>query len=56
MNLGLVMKFYRVFKQVSLRELASEIGISAATLSRIENGKFVPDLVTFKKILDWLLR
>lgn len=36
-----------------VREVAQEIGISPATLSRIENGH-VPDLQTFKRICDWL--
>jgi len=36
-----------------LREAAKEIGISTATLSRVERGK-VPDLRTFKRICDWL--
>lgn len=36
-----------------IREVAQEIGISAATLSRIETGK-QPDLDTFTKICRWL--
>lgn len=36
-----------------VRETAKEIGVSAATLSRIENGK-QPDLATFPKICGWL--
>ncbi|SRR2546427_10835905 len=36
-----------------IREIAKEIGISPATLSRIERGK-VPDLETFSKICRWL--
>ena len=36
-----------------IREVAQEIGISPATLSRIERGK-VPDLETFRKICAWL--
>lgn len=36
-----------------VRELAAEIGISPATLSRVEGGK-LPDLVTFRKICAWL--
>ena len=36
-----------------IREAATEIGISYATLSRIENGK-VPDLETFSKICQWV--
>ncbi len=36
-----------------VREAAQEIGISSATLSRVENGK-LPDLDTFSKICRWL--
>lgn len=38
---------------VGVRAAAKEIGISPATLSRIENGH-VPDLVTFAAICKWL--
>jgi transcriptional regulator with XRE-family HTH domain len=36
-----------------IREVAKEIGISPATLSRIETGK-QPDLDTFAKLCGWL--
>src|SRR5258705_7977284 len=36
-----------------IRETAKIIGISPATLSRVENGS-VTDLVTFRKICGWL--
>ena len=36
-----------------IRETATEMGISAATLSRVERG-FMPDLETFGKICKWL--
>jgi transcriptional regulator with XRE-family HTH domain len=36
-----------------IRDAAKEAGVSAATLSRVENGK-VPDLETFSKICSWL--
>ncbi|MCI0724487.1 MAG: helix-turn-helix transcriptional regulator [Acidobacteria bacterium] len=36
-----------------IREVASTIGVSPATLSRVERGK-LPDLETFAKICDWL--
>lgn len=38
---------------IGLREAAIEIGISYATLSRIENKK-VPDLMTYAKVCEWL--
>lgn len=36
-----------------LRETADEIGISPATLMRVENGR-IPDVTTFGKICKWL--
>lgn len=36
-----------------IREAAKEVGVSPATLSRIENGK-IPDLETFGKVCRWL--
>ena len=36
-----------------LRETTREIGISPATLSRVESGK-LPDIETFKKICIWM--
>lgn len=36
-----------------LRVLASEIGISASTLSRIEQGN-IPDIDTYLRLCDWL--
>lgn len=36
-----------------VREVAKEIGISSATLSRVEAGK-LPDLLTFRKLCTWL--
>ncbi|MDA4848619.1 helix-turn-helix domain-containing protein [Hoeflea poritis] len=38
---------------LGIRAAAKEIGISPATLSRIENGN-VPDLATFAAICQWL--
>lgn len=36
-----------------IREAAREVGVSPATLSRVENGK-IPDLATFGKVCRWL--
>ena len=38
---------------VGVRATAATIGISPATLSRVENGH-LPDLVNFRKICQWL--
>ena len=36
-----------------IREVAQEIGISPATLTRVEGGR-LPDIATFQKICSWL--
>lgn len=36
-----------------VRAAAAEVGVGAATLSRVENGQ-MPDLQTFAKICKWL--
>jgi transcriptional regulator with XRE-family HTH domain len=36
-----------------VREVAEEVGISAATLSRVERGH-LPDIETFGKVCRWL--
>lgn len=43
----------RRYPTISLRCVADEIGVSAATISRIERGK-TPDLETYAKICTWL--
>jgi transcriptional regulator with XRE-family HTH domain len=40
-------------RRIGLREFAKQIGISSATLSRIENGK-TPDLETYFKLCFWM--
>ena len=50
-NLGTIVREKRGSR--GLRTMASEIGTSAPTLSRIESGK-MPDLQTFGKLCRWL--
>lgn len=50
-SLGALVKAKRGGKR--LRETAREIGVSPATLMRIENGR-TPDIMTFTKICQWL--
>ncbi len=38
----------------SLRPVAKEIGISTATLCRIEGGEYSPDLESYAKTCDWI--
>jgi len=46
-------KLLEIRGERGVREVAKEIGISAATLSRIERGN-IPDLDTFGKVCRWL--
>ena len=50
-NLGTIVREKRASR--GLRTVASEIGTSAPTLSRIESGR-MPDLHTFGKLCRWL--
>lgn len=50
-TLGLMLRSQRGPR--GIRVVAEEIGISTATLSRIENGH-LPDLGTFKLLCGWL--
>lgn len=51
--LSICIKLYRQSRNINVRNCAKEIGVSTATLSRIENGK---ETVTdsFIKVLNWL--
>jgi transcriptional regulator with XRE-family HTH domain len=55
MKLGKVIRKYRVTSELSLRDVGKEIGIGAATLMRLEQGRD-PDGTTLTKVLIWLLR
>lgn len=47
------MRRYRVTNELTLREVGKEIGIGAATLMRLEQGRD-PDSRTLTKVLAWL--
>ena len=55
MMLGAVVKCYRVTNEMTLRQIGAEIGISAATLMRLEQGRD-PDGATLAKVLTWLFQ
>ena len=50
-SLGVLVREHRGARK--LRDAAAEIGISAATLLRVESGR-IPDVVTFGKLCQWL--
>ena len=55
MKLGKIIRKYRVTSELTLREVGKEIGIGAATLMRVEEGRN-PDGNTLAKILAWLFK
>jgi len=53
MRIGDAIKYLRFQDKLGLREQARKIGVSAATLSRIERGESC-DMESFVKLLAWL--
>ena len=53
-NLGAMLRLFMTVGDISTRNLAPRIGISAATLNRIVNGGQM-DTETFLKLTKWLL-
>lgn len=51
--LGVVLRAWRESQRMGIREAAKTIGISHATLSRIENGK-PTDGATLWRLMCWL--
>jgi len=54
MNLGRVLRRWRLMEELDLRTVAQQIGTNASTLLRIEQGK-LPNTRTLRAILLWLL-
>lgn len=54
MKLGLAVRMKRKMLDFSVRELAEIVGVSAPTISRVENEEGAPDMVTFIRLCDWL--
>ena len=53
-ELGNAIRRRREQKSLSLRDLAEETGVSASTLSRIENGTGKPDADNIARLAAWL--
>jgi len=53
-RLGRMLRLQRTIDQIGLREAARSIGISSATMMRIEHGQAF-DAETLLKIWTWLL-
>ena len=54
MRLGDVLRKWRLMNELDLRSVGKQIGVSAATLLRIEQGHS-PDANTFMLVLNWLM-
>jgi len=54
-KIGTVLRKYRIWSEITTREFAKELGISAATISRIERGGSM-DNKTLWKIFNWLFK
>jgi len=50
-----MLALYRVSSGAGLREMAADIGVSAATLSRIERG-YAMDATSLLVLWQWLLQ
>jgi transcriptional regulator with XRE-family HTH domain len=53
-ELGELVKRQRQRTKLSLREVATTTGVSASTLSRVENGVGTPDSATLARLAQWL--
>lgn len=51
--IGKLLRLWRAIENIGVREAAKELGVSPATLSRIENGKPM-DAATMLKLIRWL--
>ena len=54
-NLGRMLRCYRQMNEHELRSMAKEVGVSAATLMRIEHGREC-DASTLVKVLQWAMK
>ncbi|MEG0332309.1 MAG: helix-turn-helix domain-containing protein [Clostridium sp.] len=50
MDIGKAVKTQRMIKNLSVRELAAMTGLSPGAISKIENGKTIPNVITIKSI------
>ncbi len=53
-HLGKMLRLYRMVRNLTLRDMAPQVGISHATLMRIETGQAI-DAETLLKLWTWML-
>lgn len=54
MRVGEIIRAWRNHREITMRDAAKMIGISAASLCRLEAGMHTPDGVTILKLQRWL--
>lgn len=54
-NLGAMLRSYRLLREQEQRALGPAIGVSAATICRLEAG-YMPDADNLVKLLNWMLK
>ena len=54
-NLSVILRKWRLINELTVRELAHDIGFSLATLRRIEEGREMT-ASTLMKIFNWLCK
>lgn len=54
LRLGQMLRLYRTVRKLNMRDVAGEIGISASSLCRIENGKSC-DMRSLGKLYAWMI-
>lgn len=53
--LATMLRLYLATQNLTMRDLAAQIGCSSATVCRLSQGKMV-DVPTFLRLITWLLR
>ena len=53
-NLGLLIKRYRLARNMTQKDLAKSSGVSSSTISKLESGNYIPTIRLLEKILKIL--
>ena len=53
-NLGLLIKYYRLARNMTQQDLSRLSGVSNSTISKLESGNYIPTIRLLEKILKVL--
>ena len=53
-NLGLLIKRYRLARNMTQKDLAKSSGVSSSTISKLESGNYIPTIRLLEKILNYM--